>query len=510
MNRLRKSRNCVVWTRVSTAKQEKNGGSLDYQKELCVKYAREQGLNVVWQDDAKQEPFGGTHESAKVPGDLFKAMIKRVKKDTSISKILCSEFDRFSRDAAQAIGIIRELYDLGVVVCSVKQGIQTDNKDKIMMAAMILNLANWDNDKRADKFYAGRKHCYESGAYTGVLPRGYYREGKSLGSVCKLNDDGLKIRKAFRWKLDGHTNAEIIEMLKKIGFETTKQSLNHYFNNPFYAGKIQSTMLEGGMVDGKIEKAVSYEDWLRVQKIMSDKAAWYKHKKKNETFPLKNFVRCGECGTHFTAYTVCSKHCDYYKCNKIGCKTNVSATKMHEEFVHVLQDLDLPVEFYKEYESVLHSLLSENDKNRMEHVTLLKKQRTEKQKEIDLCKMRYAVGKIESDVYEEARAKMESELAKIDAELENYSEKLSNLEREVGDIIVSCSKLSDLWKESDLETRQRIQKLTFPKGIFWDKEKKRYRTENRNSIFDVFDCISVSYGHKKETDSEEPVSSCAG
>jgi hypothetical protein len=155
---------------------------------------------------------------------------------------------------------------------------------------------------------------------------------------------------------------------------------------------------------------------------------------------------------------------------------------MHEEFVHVLQDLDLPVEFYKEYESVLHSLLSENDKNRMEHVTLLKKQRTEKQKEIDLCKMRYAVGKIESDVYEEARAKMESELAKIDAELENYSEKLSNLEREVGDIIVSCSKLSDLWKESDLETRQRIQKLTFPKGIFWDKEKKRYRTENRNSI----------------------------
>ena len=39
------------------------------------------------------------------------------------------------------------------------------------------------------------------------------------------------------------------------------------------------------------------------------------------------------------------------------------------------------------------------------------------------------------------------------------------------DIIVSCSKLSDLWQESDLETRQRIQKLTFPKGIFGDKEK---------------------------------------
>jgi len=35
-----------------------------------------------------------------------------------------------------------------------------------------------------------------------------------------------------------------------------------------------------------------------------------------------------------------------------------------------------------------------------------------------------------------------------------------------------------------------------------------HRTENRNAIYDVFDEISVSYGNKKETDSEEPVSSC--
>ena len=137
----RQGKNCVIWTRVSTAKQEENGGSLDYQQELCVKYAREHGLNIIWQDDAKQEPFGGTHESAKVPGDLFKAMIKRVKKDTSISLIVCSEFDRFSRDAAQAIGVIRELYDLGVSVCSVKQGIRTDTKDNIMMASTLLLMA---------------------------------------------------------------------------------------------------------------------------------------------------------------------------------------------------------------------------------------------------------------------------------------------------------------------------------------------------------------------------------
>ena len=86
----------------------------------------------------------------------------------------------------------------------------------------------------------------------------------------------------------------------------------------------------------------------------------------------------------------------------------------------------------------------------------------------------------------------------------------TDLEKDVRDILVSCSKLSDLWKEADLETKQRIQKLLFPEDIFWDKENRHYRTENRNPIYDVFDEISVSYGHKKETDSEEPVSSCVG
>ena len=88
------------------------------------------------------------------------------------------------------------------------------------------------------------------------------------------------------------------------------------------------------------------------------------------------------------------------------------------------------------------------------------------------------------------------------------TENLSNLDRIMRDIIVSCCKLSDLWRMSDLETKQRIQNLTFPNGIFWDKENKHYRTENRTPIYDVFDGISASYGRKKETGSEEPVSSC--
>ena len=513
--RTRNGNFCFVWTRVSTARQEKDGGSLDYQKDLCVEYARANKLRIIWQDEVAQAPFGGTHESAKVPGALFKEMIKLVKKDTRISKIICSEFDRFSRDAAQAIGIIRELYDLGVAVCSVKQGICTDTKDNIMMASNLLLLATWDNDKRADKFYTGRKHCYEMGAYTGMLPIGYTRidpktgqKTKSIRSYCFLDDDGQKIKEAFRMKLQGYTNGEILDALANMGLVISKQTLNHIFNNPFYAGIICSKLLDGGRVEGKIEKAVSYQDWLKVQKIMSDRHAWYKHKKKNEDAPMKGHILCSRCGKPLTAYK--QKGHWYYKCNTKGCGFNKSADELHKEYLEVLHSLELPMTLCEQYADIISARIKESQEQGVKTATTFKKERTELEKELREYKRSLALGKIEKDIYDELAADIEERIVEIDEELQKYSENLSNLEKRVSDIVLMCSSISTLWKEKDLETRQRIQNLVFPKKILFDRENQHYRTENRNPIYNVIDDISARYRHKKETPSEEDVSECAG
>ena len=106
---------CVVWTRVSTKYQEENGGSLDYQRTLCEEYAKQNDLII-------KGYYGGQHESAKTPGVLIREMISRVKKDPTIKFILISEFDRFSRNSGQAINIINDLTNCGVVVIACKTG----------------------------------------------------------------------------------------------------------------------------------------------------------------------------------------------------------------------------------------------------------------------------------------------------------------------------------------------------------------------------------------------------
>ena len=505
----RKGKKCVIWTRVSTQYQQENGGSLDYQKALCEKYAKSEGFSIA--DVGENHGyFGGKHESAKTPGKMVRQMISIVKKDISIRYVLVSEFDRFSRSNGQAITILEDLRNIGVVVIAVKTGFNTATKEGFLMARNSLNVAEWDNDNRVDKFYSGRQHCYECGAYTGVLPRGYYREGKSINSVCYLNDEGRLIGLAFKMKLHGCSNGEILDALKNRGLDITKQSLNHYFNNPFYAGKIQSKLLADGMVDGKIEKAVSYDDWLDVQRIMSNRSGKYKHKKKKENFPLTHHVACADCGTRFTAYSVKSKGKDYYKCNRIGCKNNVSASEMHCKYKQLLYAYDAPMSVLLKYESIIRDLFRAHTQESANQVTILKKRLTDVENDLKTCYMKYATGKLDDEAYNVATEELKRRKANIETDLEQYNLNLSNLDDKINEVIVTCSKLGSLWEQGDVDTKKKIQELVFPNGILWDRIKRNYRTENRNEFFDLLDRFSVSYGHKKETPSYEDVSECAG
>ena len=92
---IRRTRNCVVWTRVSTKYQEDNGGSLKSQRECCEEYAKQHGYTIV-------KYCGEKHESAKTPGAMVKEMNGYVKKHKEVGTILVSEFDRFSRTSQES------------------------------------------------------------------------------------------------------------------------------------------------------------------------------------------------------------------------------------------------------------------------------------------------------------------------------------------------------------------------------------------------------------------------
>lgn len=495
----RKGNNCVIWTRVSTKRQEDNGGSLDDQRTRCERFAKDNGLNIVGY-------FGGSHESAKTPGKMYKEMTLAVKKGKSIASILVTKFDRFSRDAAQAITMLTELRNLGVIVKSVNTGLDTRTKVGFMMASQTLALAQWDNENRVDTFTNGRINCLSKGIWSERAPRGYKKTGKSINTHCYLDEEGLLIKQAFKWKLRGFTNARILELLETRGMKITKQTLHWILTNPFYAGKIQNKLIANlGMIDGEQEQAVSYNDFLRVQDILSNKTGRYRHKKEKPECPLTNYIRCSKDNTHFTSYLVKSKGLNYYKCNQVGCKTNVSAKEMHEKYESILNSYNVSEDVLNVFSAVIKDVLSEYGEEAEKNSKMLRKRLTEVENEIKECTMRYATGKIDEDTYKVASEEFNSRRDMITLQLEDCKIHLSNLESYIPEVISTCSKLGDLWHDGDLETKRRVQNLVFPNGILWDKDIRNYRTTGRNKVFDLIEKISRDYKKKQEQASLTPV-----
>lgn len=488
---------CFIWTRVSTKYQEDNGGSLDDQRCKCENYAKEHKFNII-------DYFGGKHESAKTPGRLIREMIDAVKRNRSVSYILVSQADRFSRNAGQGISILNDLITNNIIVTEVSTGLDTSTPEGLMMMQVKVCMSQWDNTNRVNKFISGRKHCMEVGVYTGKSPEGYDKTGKSINTTYTINDKGILIRKAFKWKLQGMSNKDIISKLATYNYIVSKQTLHKILTNPFYAGKIVNKMMNKEVKDGKHPAIISYEEYLRVQDILSGKTGRYIHRKETPQFPLKRHVKCAEDGTPFTAYSVKKKNIDYYKCNKVGCRTNVSAKILHQKYAELLEVFTLPAPLKEVAKKIVYDRINGDSQDLKENLTLLKKNKSEIENKIKNNKLRFADGDIDEDVYKTALEVNQEKLNKTILEIDQVNKELSNSNSDIDAIVEMCCKLGCLWKESSLQVCQKLQNLVFPDGILWDKRKCSYRTIKTNKALELIAEISSNY--KKVNEGIQPSS----
>ena len=144
--------------------------------------------------------------------------------------------------------------------------------------------------------------------------------------------------------------------------------------------------------DDNQPKLVSYEDFLRVQDILSGRTGVYTHKRETPRFPLKRHILCSKDKTPFTAYTVKKKNIDYYKCNQNGCKTNVSAKKMHKRYECLLRFFNVTECLKPLLRDIISKMIVANYDEARNMETLLKKQKSEYLGKLKKCKVRFGMG----------------------------------------------------------------------------------------------------------------------
>ncbi|WP_103071875.1 recombinase family protein [Aquimarina sediminis] len=481
----------VIYTRVSDVKQKDNT-SLESQKEICTEFALKNGYEIC-------AYFGGTHESAKTDErKAYKEMLTFVKRKR-ITNIIVHSLDRYSRTGGLAIATVENLKKKGIKVLSISQNVDSDTPTGTFMQNFHLLYSRYDNDIRREKTITGMRHRLLNGYYMGVAPLGYKNaRNKQNIPIIVPNENANYIEKIFSWKVNQNlSNVEIIDKLKLQGLTIYKQRLTDIFRNPTYCGLLSHSLLDGKVVKGNHQPIISKEMFLRANGIQSKNYQNYSHKKENDNLPLKTFAYCSSCKSPLTGYIVKKKKLYYYKCKTVGCSCNRSSRALHEQFKRLLSCFEIEKKYIAPLKKQLGYTFDHYFKVQKDNTPNLKYSLATIKNKIDKTQERFVLGEIDITLYDKFNSKFEEEKRAIEKELKNNTLKSSNLTKYVDNCIKLFSNLNKIWELSDYVGKQELQKLLFPEGITYNREKDSVRTNLVNPILEITSSLSKLYSKNK-------------
>lgn len=485
----------VSYTRVSSKEQYETNGSIESQEKIVFRLSEHMKVPVL-------EKFGGTYESAKSEERKeFQRMLKFIEKSNqNIKFIFVSDNDRFSRTGPNAIFLAEKLRNKGIQIVAASSPMDTSTSIGSFQQNIQFLFSHFDNQLRREKTIRGMMQKFEKGYYIGSLPLGYERQVINGEKQIVINRTGEAIRKAFKWKAElGLRTSEISVRLKRIGFDIPEKRLSEIFHNVFYCGLLSNKMLKGKIVEGQNwEAIVSKEIFLKANEVLKRFHIPHNYHKENENVPLRRFVACAKCGTMWTGYIVKAKGLYYYKCNKKGCKCNLSAANMHDEFLKLLTKYEVASKNIEPLKKQLMLTFEQMNQSLFEKKNEAEKHKKELSVKIDKAEEKFIEGDIDRESFQKYRLKIEGQLAEISKEEQKLSIPLSNQEKFINFSLEMCQNLSRTWTSSDLTKKQRLQKVIFPDGLAYDHPNHSYRTPRVNTvILCIAQLAQVSAENKK-------------
>ncbi|SFE68043.1 Site-specific DNA recombinase [Chitinophaga sp. CF118] len=474
-----KDKNAVIYTRVSTKEQADNNNSLETQRKYCVEFAQKYGYKIV-------SYFGGTYESAKTDERKeFTKMLDFIKKSKeSINYIIVYSVDRFSRSGVNAAYIAKELREIDVHILSCTQQVDTTTSGGQLQQNIQFIFSEYDNMIRREKCVSGMKELLKEGYRSGRAPLGYKHLLTNERQKIVIDEEsGPIVRQAFALRGQGVSIDDVASQCKAMGRYIDPKRLSEMFMNVFYCGYIRNKIIGDELVKGKHEPLVSEELFLKINGADILYPQNFEARPTDNLFPLKRFITCAKCGVKYVGYTVKGRKATYYKCNTKGCKCNRNADIIHGDFKTFLSDYMIGEKYTGPLKLQLSMTFQDMNKGNEGVKAQIYKQLREVEGNINTIEERFALGKIEEEVFRKVKSKYLEEQNVINNELRKVDLQLSNVGNFVNYSVKLASKLNTMWGSGDFSLKQGLQTLLFPEGVLYDYENAEYRTCKSNSVF---------------------------
>lgn len=501
----------IIYVRVSSQDQMK-GYSLQSQEKACREYASKNGFEV-----GEEDVFIEEGESAKTENrtQLIKLLEHCRKNKGKIDALIVHKLDRFSRRVEDHVAIKAALYASGVSLKSV-----TENLDGspvgLLNEHILAAFAQFDNDIRAERTTQGMKERVNSGEWAWKAPIGYINI--TIGddkTIVPDKDKAPLIKQLFEeYSTGNYTLRQLASRISRLGLRTSTghrvspQALKNILSNKIYMGIIESKKW-GIEKEGGFEKIVEPNLFYKVQGLgKNGKLLNLPRIKGNPNFPLRAFAKCVGCGKPLTASFSKGRkgRYPYYRCYRPGCKgESFPKQELENEFYELLKSLQPKptiARLFREailigWEQQHNEQVKVSERIDSEIVILRRRKDILIQKNAEGVlpdeDLKEQLEAIKTEIMVKEVAKSESRTFELDLEAI-----LAKAER----VLVN---VANIWLDSNLEDKQRLQALVFPKGIYYDGQK--FGTAEISLSFKLIDGTIVEKSNMVARTGFEPVTS---
>ena len=320
----------VIYARVSSKEQEREGYSIPVQLDMLRKYAEKNDFRVCQEfvdvETAKQS--GRKH---------FSEMVQFVADQKAKPVILVEKTDRLYRNFDDYM----LLRNLGIDLHFVKEGrvIGKDSKSQDRLAHDLnLVIAKNYSDNLREEVRKGMEGRAAAGWFPGKSPFGY----KNANRIIEIHPEASWIVTRI-FEIFATGDVTLSELRRKIRVETGKSLSKAYLavllKNPFYIGFFE---WQGKRFSGKHPIFIDPKTFEEVQRVFTRSGKPGKYRK--HSFAFSGLMRCAHDGCTVTAGLQKSKYI-YYRCT--GHRGKCDLPYMREEMIseklgQLLRNIEVP------------------------------------------------------------------------------------------------------------------------------------------------------------------------
>jgi site-specific DNA recombinase len=338
----------LIYCRVSSDRQVKEGHGLDGQEMRCRKYAEQHGHDVVgiFRDEGVS---GGVIEREGMQS-MLDYLDKAGHKDAHV--VLIDDIKRLARDIVGHFTLRRALQARGARLESPSHKFGNE-PEEIFVESIFAASAELERNQNRRQVRNRMQARLEAGYWPFYPPPGYrFEKVPGHGKLIVPREPEASI---IREALEGYASGRMPEQvdvqafLRKKGFDhwgigrgAYLEQVKRLLTREVYAGFIHYPPWNVTRRKGQHQALVSGETFDRIQERLAEKAKVRTRKDMNRDFPLRGFVLCNDCRRPFTASWSRGKRnlFPYYRCGTAGCSSqnkSIRADRMHGEFEQLLK-----------------------------------------------------------------------------------------------------------------------------------------------------------------------------